>query len=150
MPPFIFHATYCISSQSGRGCSIMFLIPLPFFLPSPVPSSSLCPPLSPFNLSYKLFLSEVKLLSHVQLFATPWTIAYRAPRSMEFSRQEYWSGLPFPSPLLFLEPTIYKEWLFLPLWEMGDGHAYPMLKNLQWALRAFNAFYFFFFLRFIF
>ena len=33
-------------------------------------------------------------LSRVQLFATPWTVAYQAPRSMEFSRQEYWSGLP--------------------------------------------------------
>ena len=32
------------------------------------------------------------------LFATPWTVAYQAPPSMEFSRQEYWSGLPFPSP----------------------------------------------------
>ena len=31
------------------------------------------------------------------LFATPWTVAYQAPPSMEFSRQEYWSGLPFPS-----------------------------------------------------
>ena len=41
---------------------------------------------------------EVKLLSRVQLFATPWTVAYKAPPSMEFSRQEYWSGLPFPSP----------------------------------------------------
>ena len=40
----------------------------------------------------------VKLLSHVWLFATPWTVAYQAPQSMEFSRQEYWSGLPFPSP----------------------------------------------------
>ena len=38
------------------------------------------------------------LLSHVQLFATPWTVAHQAPLSMEFSRQEYWSGLPFPSP----------------------------------------------------
>ena len=36
--------------------------------------------------------------SHVQLFATPWTIASQAPLSMGFSRQEYWSGLPFPSP----------------------------------------------------
>ena len=36
--------------------------------------------------------------SHVQLFATPWTVAYQAPQSMEFSVQEYWSGLPFPSP----------------------------------------------------
>ena len=38
------------------------------------------------------------LLSCVQLFATPWTVAYLAPLSMGFSRQEYWSGLPFPSP----------------------------------------------------
>ena len=41
---------------------------------------------------------KVKLLSHVRLFETPWTVAYQAPPSMEFSRQEYWSGLPFPSP----------------------------------------------------
>ena len=40
----------------------------------------------------------MKLLSHVRLFATPWTIAYQAPPSMGFSRQEYWSGLSFPSP----------------------------------------------------
>ena len=44
------------------------------------------------------YWSEVKSLSRVQLFLTPWTIAYKAPLSMEFSRQEYWSGLPFPSP----------------------------------------------------
>ena len=37
-------------------------------------------------------------LSHVRLFATPWTVACQAPPSMGFSRQEYWSGLPFPSP----------------------------------------------------
>ena len=40
----------------------------------------------------------MKLLSHVRLFVTPWTVAYQAPQSMEFSKQEYWSGLPFPSP----------------------------------------------------
>ena len=39
----------------------------------------------------------VKSLSHVRLFATPWTVAHQAPPSMEFSRQEYWSGVPFPS-----------------------------------------------------
>ena len=43
---------------------------------------------------------KVKLLSHVRLFATPWTVAYEAPLSMEFSRQECWSGLPCPSPKL--------------------------------------------------
>ena len=41
---------------------------------------------------------KVKLLSRVRLFATPCTVAYRSPLSMGFSRQEYWSGLPFPSP----------------------------------------------------
>ena len=42
--------------------------------------------------------SEVKSLSRVRLFATPWTVAYQASPSMEFSRQEYWNGLLFPSP----------------------------------------------------
>ena len=41
---------------------------------------------------------KVKLLNHVRLFVTPWTVAYQAPPSMGFSRQEYWSGLPFPFP----------------------------------------------------
>ena len=41
---------------------------------------------------------KVNSLSRVQLFATPWTVAYQAPLSMGFSRQLYWSGLPFPSP----------------------------------------------------
>ena len=39
----------------------------------------------------------MKSLSHVRLFVTPWTVAYQAPPSMGFSRQDYWSGLPFPS-----------------------------------------------------
>ena len=41
---------------------------------------------------------KVKPLSRVRLFATPWTVAYQAPPSRGFSRQECWSGLPFPSP----------------------------------------------------
>ena len=41
---------------------------------------------------------KVKLLSRVRLSATSWTVAYEAPPSMGFSRQGYWSGLPFPSP----------------------------------------------------
>ena len=41
---------------------------------------------------------KVKFLSRVQLFVTPWSVAYQAPPSMGFSRQEYWSGLSFPSP----------------------------------------------------
>ena len=42
---------------------------------------------------------KVKSLSHVRLLATPWTAAYQAPPPMGFSRQEYWSGVPLPSPL---------------------------------------------------
>ena len=41
---------------------------------------------------------KLKSLSRVQLFVTPWTVSHQAPPSMGFSRQEYWSGLPFPSP----------------------------------------------------
>ena len=48
---------------------------------------------------------KVKSLSHVQLFTTPWTVAYKVPPSVGFSRQEYWSGLPFPSPV--------HDWLLL-------------------------------------
>ena len=46
---------------------------------------------------------KVKSLSHVQLLATPWTAAYQAPLPVGFSRQEYWSGLPLPSPSVFLK-----------------------------------------------
>ena len=48
----------------------------------------------------------MKSLSHVQLFATLWTVAYQAVPSMGFSRQEYWSGLPFPSPGDLPDPGI--------------------------------------------
>ena len=44
---------------------------------------------------------KVKSLSRVRLFVTPWTAAYQAPPSMGFSRQEYWSGVPLPSPVLW-------------------------------------------------
>ena len=53
--------------------------------------------------------SEVKSLSHVRLTATLWTIAHQAPPSMGFSRQEYWSGLPFPAPGDLPNPGIEPE-----------------------------------------
>ena len=52
---------------------------------------------------------KVKSLNHVWLLATPWTAAYQAPPSMEFSRQQYWSGLPLPSPK---ESWVPKNWCF--------------------------------------
>ena len=45
-----------------------------------------------------VFVVVAQWFSRVQLFVTPWTVAHQAPLSMDFSRQEYWSELPFPSP----------------------------------------------------
>ena len=61
------------------------------------------------NYKIKTFLpivQKVKLLGHVRLFATPWTVAYQAPPSMGFSRQECWSELPFPPPGDLPDPRI--------------------------------------------
>ena len=73
---------------------------LPFPSPGDLPNASIKPrssalqadPLPSFQ------FSSVQSLSHVRLFATPWTVVRQALLSMEFSRQEYWSGLPFSSP----------------------------------------------------
>ena len=52
----------------------------------------------------------MKSLSRVRLFATPWTVAYQSPQSMEFSRQKYQSGLPFPSPGNLHDPGIEPQY----------------------------------------
>ena len=57
---------------------------------------------------------HMRALSHVQLFATPWTIALQVLLSMEFSRQEYWSGFPFPSPGDLSNPGIETTSLVSP------------------------------------
>ena len=54
---------------------------------------------------------KVKSLSPVRLLETPWTAAYQAPPPMGFSRQEYWSGVPLPSPLLILLVGKSSRWL---------------------------------------
>ena len=60
-----------------------------------------------YSSSYFLLLGwKVKSLSHFRLSATPWTVAYHAPPSMGFSRQEYWNGLPFPSSEDLPDPGI--------------------------------------------
>ena len=55
---------------------------------------------------YTIFYMKVKSLSRVRLFVILWTVAYQASQSMGFSRQEYWRGLPFPSPGDLLNPGI--------------------------------------------
>ena len=62
------------------------------------------------------------VLSCVQLFATPWTVAFQAPLSMGFSRQTYWSGFPFPSPVDHPVPGIEPASLASPA--LAGGHVY--------------------------
>ena len=77
---------------------------------------------------------KVKLLSLVQLFATPWTVAYKAPPSMGFSRQEYWSGLPFPSPGDLPDPGIELESPALQAHALpSEPPGKPPVKTGQWA-----------------
>ena len=77
---------------------------------------------------------KVKTLSRVRLFATLWTVAYQAPPSMGFSRQESWSGLPFPSPgdlpNLGIEPeSPALQAITLAFEPLGNPHVKPSTKN---------------------
>ena len=77
------------------------------------------------------------VLSHVQLFATTWTIASQAPLSMEFSRWEYWSGLPFPSPGYVPDPGF--EPMSLPSSCIGRKILYQLSlqgKQSKWKLTS--------------
>ena len=56
---------------------------------------------------------KVKSLSHVRLLATPWTAAHQASPPMGFSRQEYWNGVPLPSPSLPKDTYYFRFWIFL-------------------------------------
>src|SRR5574341_630213 len=70
-------------------------------------SSSQSETLYPWNTNHRLYFKNICLcaqfLSRVQFFATPWTVAHQAPLSIGFPRQEYWTGLPFPSPEYLLD-----------------------------------------------
>ena len=71
------------------------------------------------------------MCSHVQLFETPWTVACQAPLSREFSRQEYWIGLPFPSPGNLPNPDIEPASLASPALEGGVFTTAPP-KAVKW------------------
>ena len=81
----------------------------------------------PFSNAWK-WKVKVKWLSCIQLLATPWTAAYQAPLSMGFARQEYWSGLPLPSPNGILLST-KKKWTIKP-WK-DTGKLQSMLLRSQ-------------------
>ena len=73
---------------------------------------------------------KVKSLSHIRLLSTPWTAAYQAPRSMGFSRQEYWSGVPLPSPLVLLPVFKLTGWDLVKMQLVaGPG----LEKDSQWV-----------------
>ena len=81
--------------------------------------------------------SEVKWLSRVWLFATPWTVAHQAPLSMGFSRQEYWSGLPLPSPGDLSDPGIKPRSPVLQaeaLTSEPPGRLQSTLRTTHWVL----------------
>ena len=64
---------------------------------------------------------KVKLLSRVRLSATPWTAAYQAPPSMGFSRQEYWSEVPLPSPVMYVVLSYLCLLLHSVFWKVPGG-----------------------------
>ena len=85
------------------------------------------------DIHYKLNSGEHCLsLSHVQLFATPWTVAHQSPLSMKFPRQEYWSGLSFPSSWTLPDPGIEPE---SPAWQMDSLSLSRLGSNSACCLR---------------
>ena len=81
----------------------------------------------------------VELLSYVQLFVTLWTVACHAPLSVGFPRQEYWSGLPFPSPGNLLNPEIDLDLLHCRqiLYHLRyQGSTYRMVKDMMVKMKG--------------
>ena len=85
--------------------------------PQPQPHFHLCPAQPSMATNHLIWVSLARVLSrfsHVWLFVTLWTVAYQALLSMGFSRQEYWSGLPFPAPGNLSDPVIKPASLVSP------------------------------------
>ena len=94
----------------------------------------------------------LRRFTHVQLFATPWTIAHQTPLSIEFCRQEYWSGLPCPPPGIFPAQGLNPHLLHLQHWQAGSlplvlpGKPLSFLKLVLFLLNTVCFFSTFFFL----
>ena len=82
----------------------------------------------------------VSLLGHVRVFATPWTVTHQAPLSTGFSSQEYWSGLPFPSPG---ESSLPRDWTQVSyvagrcftIWATREGLKSTYAEYIMWNAR---------------
>ena len=127
----------------GEGPGLGNLCLLPELLhPKPVSSLRLLPSPVTSLLTQPLVLRQS--FSRVRLFATLWTVAHQAPLSMEFSRQEYWSGLPFPppgdfpdlgiKPMSLMSPSLAGGFFTTsPTWEVPNymvGEIYFIKMNL--------------------
>ena len=82
---------------------------------------------------------KVKSQSHDQLLATPRTVAYQAPPSMGFSREEYWSGLPLPSPGESSQPRNQTQVSLMvgrhfPVWATREVHIVIAKTNQPWLV----------------
>ena len=95
-----------------------------------------------FNETKKFFHSLHACSVISDSFATPWTIACQAPLSMRFPRQEYWSGLPFPSPGDLRDPEIEPgSSTSLLHWQVDSCHHKPFTKSLDRLLNLVALFF---------
>ena len=78
-------------------------------------------------------MSVLSRFTHIQLFVTSWTVAHQAPLSMRFSSQEYWNGLPFPSPWDLPGPGIEPKSLCLLHWQEGSLPLEPLGSPVGWG-----------------
>jgi len=83
------------------------------------------------SVKLKTLCVHAHLFNHVQLFATPWTLAHQVPLSMVFPRQEYWSGLPFPPPGDLPNPRMEPESLVSPALAGGFFTTEPLGNYLK-------------------
>ena len=75
---------------------------------------------------YYVCVLFVCMLSHGQLFVTPWSVVHQPPLSMEFSRQEYWSGFHFPPPVDLPDPGIKPAFSASPILATGFFTTEPL------------------------
>ena len=132
-------------------CTVCLLLDIKAF--SVLGSSSCSQKLSEITVKWQACILStilfVQLLSHVWLFATLWTVAHHTLLSMQFSRQEYWRGLPFPSPGNLPDPGIKPEPLASPAWadrfftSAPPGKPHRIFYHKKIWLKQKSLFYFF-------
>ena len=83
--------------------------------------------------------SESELLSRVWPLATPWTAAYQAPPSLWFPRQEYWSGVPLPSPYILLRPSKNNHYFLLVKSNLRDVFSVKDQSDTLWTVQNYQS-----------